>query len=86
MSMIVHPDGKIDTETKLEGGLDQLQKIVGGYIQILACTGLQFQGCICNEEGKLMDMEDNPLATQMCGIRGDTLVGVVIFFEKGEVD
>lgn len=58
----------------------EAQNIVGGYIQAIPVKG----GVIyCNEEGKLMGMPVNKLATARFGsqIYGGILVGNLLFIE-----
>ena len=46
--------------TEIENTLEDLQKVVGGYIEIVP-TGLYSEGivAICNEEGKFMGLKPN---------------------------
>lgn len=60
--------------------LEELQKVVGGYIEIINLGNDQIM--VVNEEGKLEDLPYNFIATQMCQrsirafdyIAGDALV------------
>ncbi len=74
-------------------GLDQLQTMVGGYIQTLEFRipgrGVRFVG-VFDEEGKLKDLPVNDLATrefmeERSGLAGDYLVGTVLLLKvEGE--
>ena len=44
-----------------------------------------FEGVICNEEGKMLGLPANMVATQFAGYTDDILVGDVLFFKDGEV-
>ena len=79
---IIRPDGTETPAPDPEGEdgytLDQLQKIVGGYIQIIPSN--DGRDVVLNEEGKLMGLEPNPRATAMVSLfPGDYLAGNVLF-------
>ena len=80
--MIISPDGTIDIETVLDGSLEQLQKIVGGYIQILPinCNGYKYM--VCNEEGLRLGLWINNIATK---IYGRQILGTAILAREGEI-
>lgn len=69
----------------LDIGLDELQKAVGGYIEVVPSrfTGLVI---ICDEEGKLKGQGENLLATHLLKARShDYIVGdAVLLMERGE--
>lgn len=58
--------------------LDELQGIVGGFIEILYLSKTQIM--VVNEEGKLDDLPYNHLATLACHMAGirDVIVGNVL--------
>lgn len=66
-----------------------LQEIVGGYIEPVT-FGDKSYFCYCNEEGKMLGLPENVVATKLwydSGQRvllGDYIAGTVIFF--GQVD
>lgn len=60
--------------------LAEMQNIVGGYIEQLPANNGEYV-LIVNEEGKLLNLEYNPLATLFYNNR-DTIVGNVIFCLK----
>ncbi len=89
--IIVRPNEKVTILTvKKPPSLRRLQKMVGGYIEIVpefdrfaVGTGSAPAVAICNEEGKITGLPFNPLATAMWyksvdGPVTDTLVGNVI--------
>lgn len=73
-----------------------LQKTVGGYIEsfhfpdLIDIDGETFAGMILNEEGKLMDLAINHVATLIARKGGlpadDYIVGNAILFKKGEIE
>lgn len=82
MVKIIKTNGEIiDLEDK-ELQLEQMQKVVGGYIEIVRLKNGWL--VVCNEEGKLIGLEENPVATLVCNINGfnDTIVGDVIICES----
>ncbi len=59
--------------------LEELQKIVGGSIEIThipACCGERIM--VLNEEGKILGLPLNAVATRMLGNRDDVIVGPVL--------
>ena len=55
----------------IEDSLENMQRVVGGYIEFLqldVCTAL-----ICNEEGRLMGLPENK-SLPPCRIRGDCFI------------
>ena len=55
----------------IQDGLEDLQKIVGGYIE--TCTFEEGWTVLCNEDGRCLGLEDN------CEIYGVSFVGPIIF-------
>lgn len=82
MVKIVKTNGQIiDLEDK-QLHLEQMQKVVGGYIEIVRLKNGWL--VVCNEEGKLLGLEENPIATLVCNVNGfnDFIVGDVIICES----
>lgn len=82
MVKIVKTNGQIiDLEDK-QLYLEQMQKVVGGYIEIVRLKNGWL--VVCNEEGKLIGLEENPVATLVCNVNGfnDLIVGDVIICES----
>lgn len=82
---IIKVNGTIQ-ETKPANGkyfeLAELQKIVGGYIQIINLR--DGSAIVCDEEGKYKDYKINKEATNMakdCLMPGDYIVGDVLVCE-----
>ena len=76
--VIIKDPGQSPREFNIENNLETLQRIVGGYIEVvqLACGII----AICDEEGKLKGEEPNYWLPN-----GDCLVGTIIFCStKGE--
>ena len=88
MALLVKVDGtKEEVEVPKQGSLDFLQGIVGGFIELAACKDAEFDGIICDEEGKNKNKPVNAVATDMAGCAPyDVLVGDILFFKDGEVD
>ena len=69
--VIIKQPGEPGMEMMIENSLKELQRIVGGYIQVI--QPMQHLAVIVNEEGKLMDLPPNIF------YGGDLLVGTIIF-------
>ena len=58
--IIKHPGEKYGHETTITNSLEALQDAVGGFIEIVSCQfGRSRFLLICNEKGKLLDLEQN---------------------------
>lgn len=60
--------------------LEELQEIVGGYIEIIPCNNKEYS-CVMNEEGKLHELDFNEEATNSVNYYIDTedfIVGDVL--------
>lgn len=69
MKAILKQPGQRPEVVEIENTLEALQKAVGGYIETVRITS--DAGLICNEEGRLMGLESNP-------VMGIGLVGPVL--------
>lgn len=73
------------TEVQPENGkdfkLNELQRYVGGYIELLTLTGFRFM--VVNEEGKLLGLPINAKASAIYGY--DTIVGDVLICNDDEI-
>lgn len=78
-AIIKRPDEEYGHMTYISDSLENLQRIVGGYIEMLAID--EENVLIVNEEGKLMNLEKN------FKIPGDVIVGEVIItgYKDGEL-
>lgn len=76
--IIKRPDEEFGHVTNISVTLENLQKTVGGYIEVVPLTSDCKLLMIVNEEGKLKGLEKN----FFCGI--DTIVGTVIIIGRGE--
>lgn len=99
MALILVPNcvnkGHVDDKEKLND-LDWLQQTVNGYIESfhfrkpVEVDGESYIGMIINEEGKLMGMIINHVATLIARQGGlsadDCIVGNAILFKKGEIE
>ena len=67
--------------------LEELQGVVGGYIEIVRLSGNQFM--VVNEEGKLMGLPFNSLATNALRLAypqsDDIIVGDVLLCMDNEI-
>lgn len=84
MAKIIKADGSM-VEIQPRNGryfkLRELQKIVGGYIEILTLNGNEIM--VVNEEGKIHDLPLNLQATELFGL--DVIVGDVLVCNDNEV-
>jgi len=84
---IVYPDGTTVTVVPDEGqttfNLVQMQRIVGGLIEIVSCSDQRL--CICDEEGKLKGLKPNMTATKETGTTRDTIVGICLICPASNV-
>lgn len=93
--IVIDADGHRDERTlKAAPKLEELQKMVGGYIQLVPAfnrvahsSGMQKCVVLCNEDGKNLDMPVNQEATRLWQLSAgsqriyDVLVGpIVILF------
>ena len=89
MAQFIKANGEV-TEVKPKNGkdfsLEEMQKFVGGYIEIVES---QIKGdkrlIVLNEEGKLHGLPVNPKATAIFGYPGDFIVGDVLVCTNKEV-
>ena len=85
---VVKTDGSVN-EVWAEWDLDQIQQEVGGYISSVSFGDKKYFAYI-NDEGKLMNLPENVIATDLWYdsgqtiLLGDYLCGNAVFF--GEVD
>ncbi len=70
ITIVVKEPGKEAYSKEIEDNLEEYQKIVGGYIETVPFDIKQV--LVCNEEGKLEELESNLL------VPGDLIVGTVI--------
>ena len=71
INVIVKNPGRPPEVRQIPNTLEELQGIVGGYIEVLRLAS--DAAIICNEEGKLLELDYN------FSIRHEDLVGPVIF-------
>lgn len=89
LACVLHVDGTLTALDKREPTLEEMQKIVGGYIQMIEILFLNEPGqMIMHEEGKLNNLPVNHKATaialSMSNIsRDDYIVGDVIILMGG---
>ena len=71
MKVVIKEPGVASYGADIPNTLEDLQKVVGGYIEVLGVMdGLVI---ICNEEGRLQDLKYN------CEFAGIDFVGTIIF-------
>ena len=59
---------------EIDGSLESMQDIVGGYIEVTHDSAIEDDAVIiCNEEGKLMGLEENRIITH--GMHMDVICG-----------
>lgn len=99
MALVIKPEsdaGVIVDKSEVVDDLGWMQQTVGGYIESfhfrmpVEIDGEVFIGMIINEEGKLMKLPINHLATTIARKGGlslaDYIVGPAIVFERGEIE
>ena len=77
IKVVLAEPGKKAKATEIENTLENLQKIVGGYIECI----YPFEdnvGIICNEEGKLIGLEPNRVLRDEDGNAVDIIFGTFI--------
>jgi hypothetical protein len=79
MSIVISPDGNVEnlTDTKLK----TLQEAVGGYIEIIDIGNGEV--LIVNEEGNMLGLPPNHVATKMLG---KSIVGNVVLTNRSNLD
>ena len=87
-SKILRADGSFEPAPKPlgdDGGytLEQLQEIVGGYIEIIPIQDHRIM--VLNEEGKLKGLAVNYGATQEANLEYDMIVGDVLICNEEDV-
>ena len=71
MKILLKKVGKPLIMAEVSNDLKEMQKVVGGPIEVLAIASNL--ACVCNEEGRLLNMKDN------FDCLGEILVGDVFF-------
>ncbi len=85
ITVVLAEPGKKAKVTEIENTLENLQKIVGGYIECV----YPFEdnvGIICNEEGKLIGLEPNRVMRDDDGNAVDIIFGTFIITGLTEDD
>ena len=77
IKVLIKEPGKPAAFKEIEGDLKSMQAVVGGCIEIVTINYNPEILLICNEEGKLDDLDDN------FPFRGDFIVGTA-FFARGD--
>ena len=78
MKIVIKRAGQNPEVKEIKGDLNEMQSIVGGYIEAFNITDDIL--CVCNEEGKLMGLAPNFV------FNGDMIVGDVFFCYAGMED
>ena len=86
-SVIIMADGlqkKVDPANGKDFSLEELNEFVDGYIEILHIGDKLL---VCNEEGKLKNLQYNATATCLINAAGikDYIVGNALFCEKDKI-
>lgn len=86
-SVIIMADGlqkKLDPANGKDFSLEELNEIVDGYIEILHIGDKLL---VCNEEGKLQNLQYNATATRLINAAGikDYIVGNALFCDKDKI-
>lgn len=86
MATIIKANGStqdIEPKNGSDFQLEELQKIVGGYIEILYLNDGRLM--VCNEEGKLNRLPYNEKATRLFGLSYDYVVGDVLVCDNNQI-
>lgn len=81
-AFVVQPDGSVIEAEWGDGKptLTQMQKAVGGYIQMVPFGAVVPRWkMVCDEDGLLKSYAPNPQASLLCKEQGHYLVGPVVF-------
>lgn len=86
--LLITPDGNAN-DVEFDGefaSLEELQKCVEGYIEILGLKG--GKALVVNEEGKMNGLQINDRATYIIGEHGidDIIVGNALLIESKYID
>jgi hypothetical protein len=85
VAIVIPPDGP-PTDLPMKGvrpTLRELQKAVGGYIEIVPVDGVQRTVLVVNEEGLLQRLPPNPRA---CRIARQLIVGTAVLLPRAMLD
>ena len=78
-AQIIYADGRVTTFKPKNGtdfSLEELQNVVGGYIEILDLHNGQIM--VVNEEGKLKGLPVNTIATEAYCMRFQSYFGLIV--------
>jgi len=81
MAKILYTNGEIKNVENNELTIEFMQKVVGGYIEIVPVSNGEY--IICNEDGKLTGLPINQKASNIYQI--GIIAGDVIFAKKNEI-
>ena len=89
MAIIIKADGKTKHTEPINGKvftLNELQTVVGGYIEIVPITTGEYTGklLVVDEEGKLK--ADAQLNIEASKISGQQIVGQVIVIDRDQIE
>jgi hypothetical protein len=89
VARVIYPDGAQRTVTPAHGvsfTLEELRKLVGGSIELVALSTGDMM--LINEEGKLLGLPYNPLATMLAApslFPGDYIAGPAVIISSREL-
>jgi len=74
--IVIHPDASIEM-VESPGGAEEIHRFVGGFFENVYLPDFPFSSVVAsmNEEGKLIGLPINPLATYIYGNAADFIVG-----------
>jgi hypothetical protein len=88
VAKLLHPDGRV-IAVKPKNGTDfqlqELNEMVGGYIEIVRLPSDSDAIMVINEEGKLKGLPFNLLATMTARLAGDHIVGNALLCTSDQV-
>ena len=92
MAQIIKTDGQIvpvEPKNGTDFQLDELQQIVGGYVQLFPLANEAGEVMVMNEDGKIEGLPMNNKATELAAKRlfqGDYIVGDVLVCKTEQID
>lgn len=88
IAKLIKTNGEVVPVTPKNGTdfqIDELNEMVGGYIEIVHPPSMQGAIMVINEEGKLKGLPFNLLATMTAHLAGDHIVGNVLLCHPSQV-
>jgi hypothetical protein len=88
IAKLIQPDGQVipvEPKNGTDFQIEELNEMVGGYIEIVRPPSQQGAIMVINEEGKLKGLPFNLLATMTANLAGDHIVGNAVLCGPDQV-